>query len=160
MDLNGLWQRRAARGFLLPVLLLLLSLVGVLVLAVMAETLQSSRTQQASASRRLAFETAEDLISLGLRASGQHSAPWNGSGESATGVRWSATVRSLGDWPTAVDTAGTPVLETHERLTVVAVTARGASVRLEQDYVRPATSNTASPAPTRRTVWRELDTAP
>ena len=160
MGLNLLRYRRAARGFLLPVLLLLMSLVGVLVLSVVAETMQSGRTQGATALRRLAFETAEDVISLALRESLQRRAPWNRSGESATGVRWSATVRSLGDWTSASDTTGIPVVEAHERVAVVAITARGATVRLEQDYVRPATNLSGASAMPRRTVWREMEAAP
>lgn len=160
MDLNLPRHRSAARGFLLPVLLLLMALVGVLVLSVVAETMQSGRTQGATALHRLAFETAEDVITLALRESLQQRAPWNRSGESATGVRWSATVRSLGEWASAIDTSGLPVVEAHERVVVVAITARGATVRLEQDYVRPATNASGAPAMSRRTVWREMESAP
>lgn len=146
------------RGFLLPVLLLLMSLIGVLALSVTAAVLQSGRAQGATALRRLALEAAEDAVAQCLRESAVRAAPWSMTGGSASGVRWSASIRSLGNWPTALDANGISLPEAHERITVVATTARGATVRLEQDYIRPPANGTDQRA--RRTVWRELENVP
>jgi Tfp pilus assembly protein PilX len=149
-------QPPAEAGFLLPVLVLLLSLAGILTLSLAASTTQSARASAAALAQRQAFELAEDVLDEALRESARRPAPRTAEGWTPEGIHWQLTVRSLGDWPSTAPGAGSAIMEAHERATVVARTGRGATVRLEQDYARPTPVATAPMPAVRRTVWREL----
>lgn len=149
-----------ANGFLLPVLMLVLSLCGVLALSMVASAALDTRAGEAAWFRRLAFEAAEDALAAAVRTAPNRIAPWDASWTTRQGVRVLLQVRSLGQWPTAVGTNGTPLEERHERATAVARAGRGAAVQLEQDFAYTPVNDNASTLPAQRTVWRSVEVSP
>ena len=155
------WRSTAADGgFLLPVLVLLLSLAGVLTLSVTASTLQSTRASAAALAQRQAFEVAENRLAAARREAAGRAAPWTAEGQTPEGVRWQLAVFPLGAWPTAPDGATAAPLEVHERAVVTAYAGRGALARLEQDYVRKSSSAMPPAIVAQPTVWREWSAEP
>lgn len=153
-------KRIHSRGFLLPVLLLLLSLCGVLALSMAASATLDTRAREAAWFRRLAFEAAEDALAVALRSAPQRTPPWTANWTTQQGVRVSLQVRLLGQWPTAADPNGVPLEERHERATALARAGRGAAVQLEQDFAcAPATEGVGTAA-AERTVWRSVEVTP
>ena len=151
---------RPSAGFLLPVLLLLLALCGVLALSMVASSTLDARASQAAWFRRLSFEAAEDALAYAVREAPRRTAPWATAWTTGQGVRIQLQVRPLGDWKTAIDGAGSPQTERHERAMAVARSGRGATVQLEQDFAYlPADANGPAP-PAQRTVWRNVEVAP
>ncbi len=175
---------RTRSGFLLPVLLLVLSLCGVLALSMVASATLDTRASEAAWFRRLAFEAAEDALAFAVRESPRRTAPWEAAWTTGQGVRVQVRVRPLGQWPTiagatpgatpgttagtiAGTTAGTTPgtdgaipEEQHERAIAVARAGRGATMQLEQDFAYlPASSGTPA-SPAQPTVWRSVETTP
>ncbi len=155
-------------GFLLPVLLLVLSLCGVLALSMVASATLDTRASEAAWFRRLAFEAAEDALAFAVRESSRRTAPWEAAWTTGQGVRVQLRVRPLGHWPT---TAGTTVgtatgtdsavrEEQHERAIAVARAGRGATMQLEQDFAYLPANSGPPASPAQRTVWRSVDTSP
>lgn len=150
----------AQHGFLLPVLLLVLSLCGVLALSMVASATLDTRASEAAWFRRLAFESAEDALAFAVRESPGRTAPWEANWTTRQGVRVHVQVRSLGQWPTATSATGVAMEERHERAIAVARAGRGASMQLEQDFAYlPATEDVPA-LPARRTVWRSTEVSP
>jgi hypothetical protein len=158
MDMNPLTTM--PRGFLLPVLLLLLSLCGVLALSMVASATLDTRASQAAWFRRVAFEAAEDTLAYAIREAPARTAPWEANWTTSHGVKVWLQVRPLGQWATAAEANGTPTVERHERAVAQARAGRGAAVQLEQDfaYLPPSSTSTASVA--QRTVWRSVEVTP
>lgn len=153
-------QLRSHHGFLLPVLLLVLSLCGVLALSMVASATLDTRASEAAWFRRLAFESAEDALAFAVRESPGRTAPWEATWTTRQGVRVHVQVRSLGQWPTATSVDGVAAEERHERAIAVARAGRGASTQLEQDFAYlPATADLPA-LPARRTVWRSAEASP
>ena len=148
------------RGFLLPVLLLLLSLCGVLVLSMVASATLDTRASQAAWFRRVAFEAAEDTLAYALREAPTRTAPWEANWTTSHGVKVWLQVRPLGEWATAVAANGTPAMEKHERAVALARAGRGAAVQLEQDFAYLPANGTSTASAAQRTVWRNAEVAP
>ena len=147
-------------GFLLPVLLLLLSLCGVLGLSMVATATLDTRASEAAWFRRLAFEAAEDALAMAITESVSRPAPWEATWTTRRGVRVELQVRPLGEWATAVDASGKAREERHERAIAVARAGRGATMQLEQDFAYVPASGDAPASPAQRTVWRSIEVAP
>ncbi len=148
------------RGFLLPILLLLLSLGGVLTLSTLASATLDARASQAAWFRRVAFEAAEDTLAYAIRQAPARSAPWEANWTTSHGVKVWLQVRPLGQWGTAVSPGGTPIVERHERAVALARAGRGAAVQLEQDYAYLPASDTSLASAAQRTVWRSVEVTP
>jgi len=158
MELNSL--AGMPRGFLLPILLLLLSLSGVLALSTMASATLDTRASQAAWFRRVAFEAAEDTLAYAIRQAPARTAPWEANWTTSHGVKVWLQVQPLGQWGTAVSAAGTPAVEKHERAIALARAGRGAAVRLEQDYAYLPASDNSMASAAQRTVWRSVEVTP
>lgn len=149
-----------SRGFLLPVLLLVLSLCAVLALSMVASATLDTRSREAAWYRRLAFEAAEDALAAALRTAPQRTSPWGSNWTTPEGVRVSLQVRSLGQWPTASGTNGSALEERHERAIAQARAGRGAAVQLEQDFAYAPANGSSTATPAQRTVWRSVEVTP
>ena len=148
------------RGFLLPILLLLLSLGGALALSTLASATLDARASQAAWFRRVAFEAAEDTLAYAIRQAPARSAPWEANWTTSHGVKVWLQVRPLGQWGTAVSAGDTPIVERHERAVALARAGRGAAVQLEQDYAYLPASDTSLASAAQRTVWRSVEVTP
>ncbi len=160
MALNPDLHHLRPDGFVLPVLLLLVSLAAMLAATVAGNAMLAGRTAQALLARRQAFEAAENAIHLALQTAATRTAPWAEQAIAPGDIRIATTVRPLGTWTTGAADAGRPAEENHVRITVTATTRRGARSTLEQDCALPAPDGLTAPAAPRRTVWRELDREP
>lgn len=159
-DLGHSRNLHAQHGFLLPVLLLVLSLCGVLALSMVASAALDTRASEAAWFRRLAFESAEDALAFAVRESPGRTAPWEATWTTRQGVRVHVQVHSLGPWPAATNTLGVAAEERHERAIAVARAGRGASTQLEQDFTYSLASEGLPAVPARRTVWRSAEVSP
>ena len=155
MELNRL--AGLPRGFLLPILLLLLSLGGVLALSTVAS---ATRASQAAWFRRVAFEAAEDTLAYAIRQAPTRTAPWEANWTTSHGVKVWLQVRPLGQWGTAMTAGGTAIVERHERAVALARAGRGAAVQLEQDYAYLPATDTSMASAAQRTVWRNVEVTP
>jgi hypothetical protein len=158
MELNRL--AGLPRGFLLPILLLLLSLGGVLALSTVASATLDTRASQAAWFRRVAFEAAEDTLAYAIRQAPTRTAPWEANWTTSHGVKVWLQVRPLGQWGTAMTAGGTAIVERHERAVALARAGRGAAVQLEQDYAYLPASDTSMASAAQRTVWRNVEVTP
>jgi hypothetical protein len=158
MDLNRATGMR--RGFLLPVLLLVLSLCGVLGLSMVASATLDTRASQAAWFRRVAFEAAEDTLGYAIREAPARTAPWEANWTTSHGVKVWLQVRPLGQWATAAATNGAPAVERHERAVALARAGRGAAVQLEQDFAYLPGNGTSLASTAQRTVWRSVEVTP
>jgi hypothetical protein len=158
MDMNPIAAKPL--GFLLPVLLLVLSLCGVLAVSMVASATLDTRASQAAWFRRVAFEAAEDTLAYAIREAPARNAPWEANWTTSHGVKVWLQVRPLGQWATAVAANGAPATERHERAVALARAGRGAAVQLEQDFAYVPASGTSMALPAQRTVWRSAEVAP
>jgi type II secretory pathway pseudopilin PulG len=148
------------RGFLLPVLLLVLSLCGVLALSMVASATLDTRASQAAWFRRVALEAAEDTLAYAIREAPARTAPWEANWTTRHGVKVWLQVRPLGQWATAAAASGPSAIERHERAIALARAGRGAAVQLEQDFAYLPGNGTSLPSTAQRTVWRSVEVAP
>jgi Tfp pilus assembly protein PilX len=158
MDMNPIVAKPL--GFLLPVLLLVLSLCGVLAVSMVASATLDTRASQAAWFRRVAFEAAEDTLAYAIREAPARTAPWEANWTTSHGVQVWLQVRPLGQWATATAANGAPASERHERVVALARAGRGAAVQLEQDFAYLPASGTSAALPAQRTVWRSVEVTP
>jgi len=148
------------QGYLLPVLMLVLSLCGVLALSMVASATLDTRASQAAWFRRAAFEAAEDTLAYAIREAPVRTAPWEANWTTSHGIKVWLQVRPLGSWATAVAANGAPTTERHERAVALARAGRGAAVQLEQDFAYLPASGTGAASAAQRTVWRNVEVTP